>query len=425
MATCTRIDAMVQAFIDGELSPSDRVIFEQHVSECRPCSEVVRKHQRSAAFLFEALAEHRLERSLRQQVLEHLPEMENAPSDLIGVNWRAKHPVHRWSLVARYVPLGVTALLVVGLVILNVYWPERLPASGAVGVITGHAGQAFHTTETDTTPVPATIEEFVNPEDQYETAAASNLMLTLAGPTQVKLNEDTRIKVIDERRLSLVKGEIWLDVGRDGRLFRVNTPGGQVTVFGTAFNIEVVQNATTVTVVEGEVQVETARDAFVLVNRGEQVQFSAQEEPTAPKPVNVSPIVSWSNQVVANTKAVKVFERYISHSETAAEIAAKDVHFIDIAQMGCSQLLGIRLSWQPDRYTGGHCGYDVYLYDSAWRPLFKQHVDAVVFDEKKQKSFEVSTPNGKTITGAWFNVRVIPDMPGKVETEVEVIGIAR
>ena len=58
------------------------VIFEQHVSECRACAALLRRHQRSSALLFESYAEHRLSDSLASRVVENLPEVEGEHVDL-------------------------------------------------------------------------------------------------------------------------------------------------------------------------------------------------------------------------------------------------------------------------------------------------------------------------------------------------------
>ena len=74
MASCTQVEGLLQAYVDDELRPSDRVILEQHVGECRVCEGLLRRHQRTCAHLFEAFAEERLTHSLSRNVLEHLPE---------------------------------------------------------------------------------------------------------------------------------------------------------------------------------------------------------------------------------------------------------------------------------------------------------------------------------------------------------------
>jgi len=64
---------MLQAWMDGELGQAERVILEQHVAECAFCTATLRRHQRSAAMLFEGLSDFRLKRDLRQSVLEIRP----------------------------------------------------------------------------------------------------------------------------------------------------------------------------------------------------------------------------------------------------------------------------------------------------------------------------------------------------------------
>ena len=92
MASCTQIDNLLQAYIDGELGASERVILEQHLSDCAACAGLLRRQQRSSAALFEAYSAGRLTRDLSNQVLNHLPELESDREDVENINWRAKHP---------------------------------------------------------------------------------------------------------------------------------------------------------------------------------------------------------------------------------------------------------------------------------------------------------------------------------------------
>ena len=63
MASCTQVENLLQAYIDGELGHSDRVILEQHVADCPACAALLRRHQRACAHLFEAFGEERLTHS--------------------------------------------------------------------------------------------------------------------------------------------------------------------------------------------------------------------------------------------------------------------------------------------------------------------------------------------------------------------------
>ena len=113
MASCTQIDGLLQGYIDGELGASERVILEQHVSECATCAALLRRHQRSSAALFEAYSGDRLTRDLSAQVLEHLPELESSRENVEDLNWRAKHPGYFHGRMRQIVPAAAAVLLVV------------------------------------------------------------------------------------------------------------------------------------------------------------------------------------------------------------------------------------------------------------------------------------------------------------------------
>ena len=256
MASCTRIENSLQAYIDGELGDSDRVILEQHVAECRPCAENLRRQQRANAIVFESFAFDRLRASLRPRILENLPEMDTLPEDIESVNWRAKHPGPWYTRTAQFVPAAALALLVIVAVVLQHYWPSANPQNDRIGLVSFASGVIKRTANNATTRNPVALNDYVLCSDRFETGQAASMMLSITGPTHLKAASDTSFKVVDSRRIQLEDGTIWVEVGHDGSLFKVTTPGGVITVFGTIFSVQVKNDITTVTVERGLVQVE-------------------------------------------------------------------------------------------------------------------------------------------------------------------------
>lgn len=423
MASCTQVERMFQAHIDGELGQSDRVILEQHMADCPACAALLRKHQRACAHLCEAFVDHRLTHSLVESVLDHVPEMEPVDQlDMEAVNWRLKHPVGRWQRAARLMPAVAGIVLLILALTLMSQWPTPPGAgSNVVGVVTHCSGVVKSSTYDGVTRQAVAVKDFVERGERFETGSGDALMLALAGPTQLKLNENTRIKLFDERKLSVETGEIWLDVGRDGRLFRVTTPMGVITVFGTAFEVAVDGDRTVVTVEEGKVQVEN-EIAFREVAPGQQVEL-VSGGPLVPRSVDVASETAWASRINPDHGASVLFAREILSRATGAQLPAQPVWVVK--DLNRRAVTSIRLQWEPDSYVAGHTGYDVYVSDDKMQPLFKAHVSGRLFADKDVRSRVIVVP-GTPISGVnVLHIRIVPDFVGGcVETSFTKVGVA-
>ncbi len=391
MASCAQVEALIQAHLDGELEASGQVILERHAAECETCARKLRQQQAAAAELFEALRTERLTRDLRGVVLAHLPEMERPPQDLSDVNWRAKHPSSSLGRWGRRVPAMAAAMLILTAALVKAYWPEPPLPAYSVGVVLQSEGEvtAFSSDAAERSPAP--VAEGVVTGRSYETGANARLMLALAGHTQLKLNQDSRIRVEDERRVRLEQGEMWADVGHDGRLFRVTVPDGVVTVFGTAFAIRVGREQTTVSVEDGEVQVENG-EGFRLIHAGEQLGWAPGEKPPLPQQADVERATAWARAIHPDSEAEAVYQAQIAApTESPTELAAKEVFLIDVMQGGRQWNVGsLRISWQGPLPSGEeYSGYDIYVYDQYMQPVTKETVDANTFTESQDNYIDL------------------------------------
>ena len=417
MASCTQIDSMVQALTDGELGDSERVIVEQHVGECKSCAGALRRHQRTAALLFEALGEDRLARNLRQPILDHLPEMRPLRVDIEGVNWREKAPKtkNRWMhLVPAFAAAAVLSLA--GL--LYIEWPQGSPLENtAIGVVT-HSMGTVRSTESDTTErAAAEVKDFVGVGQRFETGQDSSLMLTLRGQTQVKIAENTRVRVYDDRQLTVETGRAWFDVSRDERLFRVTTPTGDITVFGTTFDVKVDSGKTVVTVGRGTVQVENGIRTSEL-KPGDQVDLVMGQEQLQPRQIDPAAIMQWADNIVPDQEASDLFAKTVV-PVASAELQAEQV-FVVIANDDnrTRSVSSFSLTWEPDAFTTGHCGYEVHVYNSAMEQLFEQRIDGNVFSEKtRNSSYEVRVPGQPISNVNVIHLKIVPDYTiGNIKT---------
>ncbi len=422
MASCRQIDNLLQAYIDGELSDSERVILEEHVANCAPCRQLLRLHQRTSAELFETLSHYRLSSDLSQSIMENLPEMAPTMEELKGINWRVKHSMSPATRLARWMPAAVAGLLVVLALILKLNWPEFSMGRQAVGVITYTKGDAFAITDAGERPQDAELKGVVRPGDHYETRSDSSLMVTLAGPSEVKLNRDTQIRVDNERELSVQKGEVWLNVGSNGAPFRVFTPDGQVLVFGTAFGVKVDSGKTVVTVESGEVQVAVENHTgFRRLEKGQQIQVVAGKEPPMPKYVlDAASEMIWTKYIVPDSEAKALFEREIQLQVRPKQFRGRD-DFMVINDEEVA-IRAIRMTWKPHAFGTDLCAYDIYVYDPLMRPLFSARLTANILGAAGRNSYDIEVPEHPISGVSLFYVRAVPVFStGTVETEFQQI----
>ena len=243
MASCTRIETLFQAYIDGELGQADKVILEQHLSECSACVKVLEQQKATSAMLFEVLREKRLTHSMRNMVMAHLPEMEDTVTPVLPtmrshsdvrtvaeVNWRAKHPRPR--LYRTLLPvLAASLLLMFSLAVLIGSWPEHIAEESVIGMVTYAGGKALSNEQNSIERNEVKLKGKIDFGERFITQEKSSLMLSLAGASHLKVAEKTRLKVITDREISVEQGKVWLDVGKDDRLFKVSTPFGKVIVY--------------------------------------------------------------------------------------------------------------------------------------------------------------------------------------------------
>lgn len=122
--------------------------------------------------------------------------------------------------------------------------------------------------------------------------------LTLGDGSRVWMNAESSIRFPaafsgGERRVR-IEGEAYLEVARDtSRPFRVELPGGEVTVLGTAFNVRsYAGEEEQVTLVEGKVQV-AAGEGELLLAPGEQAAWEGEGAEPVKRRVNTALYCSW------------------------------------------------------------------------------------------------------------------------------------
>ena len=135
----------------------------------------------------------------------------------------------------------------------------------------------------------------------YATVQGERADYTLADGSTVSLNTDSEITFSisdEERRVSLVRGEVMFDVERDvEKPFFVTTPTTSVSVLGTRFNVFEGDERAIVSVLSGVVQVAAANDttaapASTLI-AGQQALIADDDMHVTIQDFNPDAVISW------------------------------------------------------------------------------------------------------------------------------------
>jgi hypothetical protein len=300
--------------------------------------------------------------------------MDNQSNDLEAVNWRAKHPVSTWTRVARWVPAGAGALLLIMAVIIQMNWPKDGITPNDIGNVASITGDMTNRSSEGVMGADLRNGDFIRKGSSFDTDRASSLMLNLASNTQLKINEQSRVTIDNHRLIRLEKGEIWVDVGWDPQLFKVQTPEGTVTVHGTAFTVSLEDSETIVTVERGEVMVENTAEFFRTLMANQQVRMDANSTLSAPLQVNdMDEVMEWAHAIVGDSIAEAKFAEYFQTQDPPAIIAAQDGHLFRW-QPGVKGVMSIFVSWDDALNAGkSFSDYEFYIITSSEDPVGKTH----------------------------------------------------
>lgn len=405
MASCRQIESMFQAWIDNEVGHAERVIMQQHLAECRLCSDMLQSYHRSSAALFEAYHDCRLRRSLEEDIVENLPEMNPLRITVREHNRAARIRSHWFS---QYAPALATALVLLLGSLVYVTWKQSgLQEIAPVGVVTQAAGQFFLKGVSRPVQGNAIIKSRLSLGEHFETRADSNAILTLRGPTHVKLNEKTLLHVTNDRELRIDSGRAWLDVAKAPRNFKIETPAGRITVHGTVFDVNVTPDRTVVTVKSGKVEISNSASTAQL-NAGEQGEMVRGSEKIRASKVDADSVTAWADEIQPNPEAYQVFARDIQ-MQPPEELAAEQVFVVNtVNDSRTRDITSFFLAWEGDRSVNGYCSYEVHVYNDAMQEIFKHRIDGSFFSET-ESPYEIKVP-GKAISGvSVIHLRMIPD----------------
>jgi hypothetical protein len=395
LASCTQIDHQIQSYLDGELAHSDRAIFELHLAECAGCAKLLRQHQRSNASLFEVYAPARLGRDLSEYIVSHLPEMEPAAIDVQRLNRRAKHPAPMREWLFRLMPLAAAALLLVLAGLIQMSWPDPAIPQDAVGVVAAVDG-LVHRVASDTGARSRTRERvWIQPGDRIETSLDSLASVLALGPSEMRMAPNSMVTIDAERRITLTHGRIFLDVAPSQRYFKVSTPMGDVTVFGTRFEVFAEQDRTTVTVEEGKVQLSHHENPglfrMVTADQRAYVEHALNNIPV--ESVDAKAECAWATSIEAGAAVREFFAKRVQPARETHEVSGEGGYIVPTNGKPLKSLL---VTWTETSPFARYGDYDVFVYAPDNDAVFRARIPGSVFSDPRMQQIELPNTGDST-----------------------------
>ena len=203
----------------------------------------------------------------------------------------------------------------------------------------------------------------------------------LADGTTVHLNAGSKltypVRFAGKRRVVALEGEAYFDVVKDEtRPFIVQTHLGEVTVLGTAFNINAYTDASVyTTLVHGKVQFSSSSIGTIILSPGEQAVVSANG--SEKRMVDLDEYVGWvDGRYVFNNRPLgeimQTFERWYD-----IQVYYETPHLRDITYSGSLKRYGTINSFLDALELTGDltykiCGRNILIYDKVEEQEWKR-----------------------------------------------------
>jgi len=411
---------LIAALADGSIEDRDRKAVMEHVEECVSCRNELERMREAVGILHRGFSRERLVADLTSRVMMYLPEMdpELPACGHESTAGRAESSGYLWAMVA-----GVAAalLLVAGLTWLT--WPEAgnevnavLSQPESAGIILGVAKGVTAIQGNEGASVRVAKASYpLETGGRYETGSGEGAVLGLRDGSRISLLERSSLTIISGREIALNSGHACFDITHNGERFRVKTPDGLITVMGTLFGVAVDQGRTTVTVINGLVQVENAQ-SFVLLSRDEQTEMGAAIT-TLTVRKNPADVAAWREKVQSlgvDRGLEREWIRVAGNSTVTHPVRAERVFVVDV---GSRKVSGLRVEWDPNAVRPKRMGYTIYVRDGSLKPVAKGYIPGHVFAEAKSSSFDLSLPDQVRETGSsLLHISVVPDVDSGVNT---------
>ncbi len=262
---CSDFQALIPAYLGGQLAQARTMLLEDHTRECLPCRRAL-KDARSG-----------------NQAVKVVPAAKPARSFWPNLQMPQMQSLH-WAMAA-------AAVLVIGVA----SWPFAQRFMNSVGtlsaIVEASNGSVFRVTANATEPLATGTQ--LKAGERLRTAKEAGAVVKLSDGSRIETRERSEFSInesLDGTTINLERGQVIVQAAKQngGRKLFVATPDAMVAVKGTIFAVNSGTKGARVSVVEGEVELNHGGKKSLL-HSGEQ---AVTHESIAP--VRVREEVAWS-----------------------------------------------------------------------------------------------------------------------------------
>lgn len=383
MARCAEIEQEIQAYIDGEIERGRALIVEEHIASCSHCKIVFEEYRKINAVLHEAFYPYKLRESLDKVVMERIPTRDDSYEKAHALTLRVKGKEEPNYFLTKVIPYFAVALMAVLGTFIFMKWPSiKELSSGSIGYVVLVEGSGSLTLDGKISKLNKNKPFQITPKSNVETTPESLCIVEFNDNTIIKLAPETRIRVINERNIELERGKILCEVSRGIRLFKVQTSQGVITVFGTKFQVELINGKLITTVVEGEVKVESA-SKFAVLRNNQQLIVQNRNISYNIRKCEAKLITSWADGVIYP---------YILESrksKTNGISLPEPVSKVYVVPINHKKISAIIIEWEKQIVSSSN--YTIYVYDEELKPLLRYRLPKELILQK-EGSLTIPTP---------------------------------
>jgi hypothetical protein len=281
LTCCEDFQSLIPEYLSSRLAPSRAMLLQDHLMECATCWNV-----------FETGAGKS----------RPAPQRPVDPVQFVPVAWK-------WKAVAAIAAciLIMVAVLTQTSLIRNFMWPVDVDAT-----VEAASGNVYRIMGSNVQQIAGGRQRI-----QWEavrTGPASRAFMELADGSRIEMNERTELNLGREKDgviIVLRRGNIIVSAAKQhgGHLY-VKTADSRITVVGTVFAVTAAVKGSRVTVLEGQVQVQSS-GASQPVSAGQQISTNSSVPP-----VGLVDEVRWSSNL---NKYVSMLQKFASDSQSAAQ----------------------------------------------------------------------------------------------------------
>ncbi|HET9216385.1 MAG TPA: FecR domain-containing protein [Terriglobia bacterium] len=270
--SCEDFRALIPAYLTSSLTPSRRLLFEDHVRECMSCRKALEAARQGATDL---------SRSAR---------VRSVPTNRV---WR-RHA--KWAA-----PIAAALLVALALqtsVVRDWIWPIDVHA-----IVQMVDGGLFRVSGQDVQPVNA--GQRIERGQTVRTGLDSGAMLELADGTRVEMASKSELALVRSRdgvKIKLARGNVIVAAAKQHGHLYVETSDCNVSVVGTVFAVSTGLKGSRVAVIEGEVYVEQENGTEESLLPGEQTYTNPEMGA-----VTITEEIAWSRNAEALWKELQTF----------------------------------------------------------------------------------------------------------------------